>query len=354
MATTVMEKLGRLFISLQQIRRAPQLLAGAAPSAPTTVQDAEVPRCFRERLISAGYRPPHQRWRYYFLSLFQRHNETVNAWSHLLAFAVFGAELGRLCETVDFAGDPHSWPLLVLLVSSMMYTAFSTAAHLLGSKSELWHFTLFFLDYVGVAQYQYGSAVAHYYYAADEELHGRVRGVFMPLAALFSCLSFVGCCCGKYCSDGRRPWVRKVGQVVPSAVAYLWDSSPVAKRLLQWSGTADDPAVVYHLGQVAFFCGCAVFFAFPVPERCFPGRCDFVGHSHQVFHVLLACCTFCQIRAAHLDYLGRRAMYARLHRADEAALFVCLYGVVLVVCAFVLLVALRKVKKRLEMKSKCM
>ena len=42
----------------------------------------------------------------------------------------------------------------------------STAAHLLQSHSELAHYSLFFLDYVGVAVYQYGCALAHFFYSS--------------------------------------------------------------------------------------------------------------------------------------------------------------------------------------------
>lgn len=151
------------------------MLTEAAPSMPGTVRDTEVPHYFRERYICTGYRPLNHSWRYYFLSLFQRHNETINVWTHLLAFLVFLVKLRQLAETVDFVGDPHSWPLLVLILSSLIYSAFSTTAHLLGSKSELCHYTFFFLDYVGVAQYQYGSAIVHFYYAVDESMHRHVR-----------------------------------------------------------------------------------------------------------------------------------------------------------------------------------
>ena len=213
MATIVMERIGRVFISLQQIRQVPRMLTEAAPSMPGTLRDVEVPPYFRERYVCTGYRPLHQNWRYYFLSLFQRHNETVNIWTHLLAFLVLLVKLRQLAETVDFAGDAHSWPLLILVVSSLTYSACSAAAHLLGGKSELCHYCFFFLDYVGVAQYQYGSAAVHFYYGADERLHRRLGGAFMPAAAALSCLSCLGCCYGKYCSHSRPAWVRKVCQV---------------------------------------------------------------------------------------------------------------------------------------------
>uniref|UniRef100_A0A667XI66 Progestin and adipoQ receptor family member VII, a n=1 Tax=Myripristis murdjan TaxID=586833 RepID=A0A667XI66_9TELE len=335
MATIVMERIGRLFINLQQVRQVPRMLTEAAPSMPGTLRDSEVPYYFRERYIHSGYRPLHQNWRYYFLSLFQRHNETINIWTHLLGFLVILVKFFQLAETVHFVRDPHSWPLLILLLSSMIYLTFSTIAHLLGNKSELCHYVFYYLDYVGVAQYQYGSAVVHFYYAVEENWHWYVQGIFMPIASVFCCLSCLGCCYGKYCNHCLPAWVRKVGQVVPSAIAYVWDTSPVFQRLLSWSTASNDPALTFHFGQVAFFLSSAFFFTHPLPERWFPGHCDFVGQGHQLFHVLLVLCTLSQIQASYLDYLGRRMLYSSLHRSDEAALFLGMYFVTMVICAFI-------------------
>ncbi|XP_030003657.1 progestin and adipoQ receptor family member VII, a [Sphaeramia orbicularis] len=352
MATIAMERLGRLFISLQQIRQVPRMLTEAAPSMPGTVRDADVPESFRERYICMGYRPTDQNWRYYFLSLFQRHNETINIWTHLLAFLILLVKLCQLTENVDFVNDHHSWPLLILVLSSLTYSAFSVAAHLLGGKCELSHYTFYFLDYVGVAQYQYGSAVVHFYYAVDEGFHKHIHGVFMPVAATLSCLSCLGCCYGKVQNHNFSVWVRKVGHVIPSAVAYAWDISPVVRRLLSSSEASDDPALIFHFGQVAFFLSCAFFFAFPIVERCCPGRCNFIGQSHQIFHVFLSFCTLCQIQASYLDYVGRRWLYSSLHGTGEAGLFVRLYVFTLIACVLIITLMLRKVKQVLDLKSK--
>lgn len=347
-ATAAMETIGRMLVSSQQCRRDPQVPVEAVPSMPGTISDSEVPCYFREHYVCTGYRPLNQNWRYYFLSLFQRHNETVNIWTHLLAFLVFVVKLKQLAGTVDFVGDHHSWPLLILILSSLSYSAFSVVAHLLGGKSELCHHAFYFLDYVGVAQYQYGSAAVHFYYAAD---HG-TAAIFMPAATVLSCLSCLGCCYGKYYNHTLSTWTHKLCQVLPSALAYAWDISPVAKRLVLWPTTSSDPALVYHFGQVAFFLGCSVFFTFPMLERCFPGRCDFMGQSHQIFHILLSCCTFCQIHASYLDYVGRRRLYSRLHSNNEATAFVGLYVLTLVVCALIVVFMIRKVKQGLDSKAK--
>ncbi|KAM4630769.1 progestin and adipoQ receptor family member VII, a [Polymixia lowei] len=352
MATIVMDRIGRLFINLQQVRQVPRMLSEAMPSMPGTLKDTEVPCYFRERYVHFGYRPLHQSWRYYFLSLFQRHNETINIWTHLLGFLVILVKFCQLAETVDFVRDPHSWPLVILILSSMNYTACSVVAHLLGGKSEFCHYIFFFLDYIGVAQYQYGSAVVHFYYAVEETWHRHVQGIFMPIVTVLCCLSCLGCCCGKYCNHSLPAWVRKVGQVVPSALAYAWDTSPVFQRLFFWSTASEDPALTYHFGQVAFFLSSAFFFTHPLPERWFPGHCDFVGQGHQIFHVLLVLCTLNQIQASYIDFLGRRMLYSRLHRSGEAALFVGLYVVTMVACTLIVAFMASKVKKLLDCKAK--
>ena len=71
-------------------------------------------------------------------------------------------------EEADFskqlvtANPTHTWWYnMAPLIQSL-----STAAHLLQSHSELAHYSLFFLDYVGVAVYQYGCALAHFFYSS--------------------------------------------------------------------------------------------------------------------------------------------------------------------------------------------
>ncbi|KAJ0003762.1 hypothetical protein NQD34_008860 [Periophthalmus magnuspinnatus] len=351
MATIVAEHIGRLFISLQQIRQVPRMLAEAAPSMPATLRDSDVPAHLRDHHITSGYRPLRQNWRYYFFSLFQRHNETLNVWTHLIAFLIILVKCCDLAENVDFANDRHARPLLILLISSLNYTAFSVIAHLFGSKSELCHFIFYYLDYVGVAQYQFGSAVTHFYYSIDTNMHSLVKGVFLPTAATFSFLSFTGCCYGKY--NSLHSCIRKFGHVVPSALAYTWDISPIAKRLICWSESSDDPALVYHFGQVACFLSAAAFYTFPIVENCFPGRCNFVGQSHQIFHIFLSCTTLCQIHACYLDYVGRRDLYLSLYKSGEAAFCAQLYACTLITCVLTGGVILRRVNRVLE-KQKCM
>ncbi|XP_062322575.1 membrane progestin receptor alpha-B [Osmerus eperlanus] len=326
MATVVMEQIGRLYFNAQQLRQIPRLLESAFPTLPCTVKASDVPWVFREQHILGGYRQPDHSWRYYFLTLFQRHNEALNVWTHLLAALIILVKCREISETVDFLRDPHAQPLFIVLLSAFTYLSCSALAHLLSAKSELSHYTFYFLDYVGVATYQYGSALVHFYYVIEEEWHSRVQGVFLPASAFLAWLSCFGCCYGKYASPGLPKFAHKLFQVVPSGLAYCLDISPVLHRIHScYQKGCSDPAVAYHRYQVLFFLISAYFFACPHPERWLQGRCDFFGQGHQIFHVFLVLCTLVQIEAVRIDYFARRPLYESLHgdlAHDAVALFI--------------------------------
>ena len=267
------------------------------------VPASQVPILFREPYILSGYRPVGQAWSCYVLSLFQRHNESVNVWTHLLAAAAlllrWGAEPPWPAGPPGAPGLPEQ-PLGLYVGSALCYLCCSVAAHLLQSRSELAHYCLFFLDYVGVAVYQYGCALGHYFYGSEAAWRAGPPGpAFLPGAALLAWLSCATCCFAK--SYWRRPYppARRVCTLIPAGLAYLLISSPLLHRL----GAAGPwgPGLRLHAAHMALFLLSVLFFSCPVPERFLPGRCDFLGQGHQVFHVLLALCSFTQLEALLVD-----------------------------------------------------
>uniref|UniRef100_A0A3Q3GBI3 Progestin and adipoQ receptor family member 8 n=1 Tax=Labrus bergylta TaxID=56723 RepID=A0A3Q3GBI3_9LABR len=289
------------------------------PSLPSTIRDVDAPPLFRERFILSGYRPVGLSWRCYLLSLFQIHNETVNVWSHLLA-AVF--VVMRFMVFIVLQGG----------VINLNLTFDLAVAHLLQSHSEEAHYSVFFLDYVGMAVYQYGCALALFLYSSDIDWSQSMLGqVFLPAAAL---LAWFSCTTGCYAKlRFRRPYPlhRKLCQVVPLGVAYLLDISPVADRLLTHRWTSNPALPLHFLQVVTLFLSSAFFFSFPIPESFSPGRYDILGHSHQLFHILLSVCTLVQQEALFEDFLWRRPALLRRF-GEERLLLACLSFPCLTLC----------------------
>lgn len=355
MSGDIVQRLSTLTLSIKHLARLPRfskLVPLSIPSPSPTVAASQVPSLFREPYILSGYRPTQQDWRCYLLSLFQRHNESLNVWTHLLAAPVlllrWWTNVGALGYTLDAA----SLPLSVFLVSSLTYMFFSVTAHLLQSHSEHAHYFFFFMDYVGVAVYQYGCSLGHYFYSSEPAWRGSCVGLlFLPGAAFFGWLSCAGCCFAKYRYRRPYPWQRKICQLIPTTLAYLLDISPIAHRLFTVSWT-QEPSLPFHALQIVSFLLAALFFSCPIPERFFPGQCDFVGHGHQIFHLFLSLCTVFQLEALFQDYARRRDTVVEVFGERQLwwacgsfpALFLC--------CVLTAVITMKHLQKQLQSKQK--
>ncbi len=49
------------------------------------------------------------------------------------------------------------------------------------------------------------------------------------------------------------------------------------------------------LGMVTFYLFGAFLYVHQYPERCFPGRFDYLFHSHQIWHVCVVAAAYCHL-----------------------------------------------------------
>jgi len=77
-------------------------LAGSRPLFRPTAFKRDVPVVFHEPHIESGFRLLGQPWLYYVFSIFQLHNESLNIWTHVLAFALTAKKLLAFQHEVCF------------------------------------------------------------------------------------------------------------------------------------------------------------------------------------------------------------------------------------------------------------
>lgn len=354
MSADILQRLSTLTLSVKHLGRLPHFLdflSSSLPSPRPTVAASQVPSLFQEPYILSGYRPVHQDWRCYLLSIFQRHNESLNVWTHLLAAPVLLLRWWANIGAMGYTLDTTSLPLTLFMVSCLTYLFLSVTAHLLQSHSELAHYSFFFMDYVGVAVYQYGSALGLYFYSSEPVWRESCIGLlFLPGAAFFGWLSCAGCCFAKSRYKRPYPLQRKICQLIPTSLAYVLDISPVVHRLFTVS-RSQEPSLPFHALQIASFLLAALFFAFPIPERFFPGHCDFVGQGHQIFHLFLSLCTLCQLEALFQDYARQKDMVVKVF-GERQLWWACVSFPALVLCCILTaLVTMWHVHKQLQEKQ---
>ena len=87
-----------------------------------------------------------------------------------------------------------------------------------------------------------------------------------------------------------------------------------------------EPSLSDHFQQMFWFFSGGFFFGSDIPQRFFPGVFDFVGHSHQIFHVCIMMTSLTQLDAVYKDIMsGKDELFA-----TEAPTFLGTYGAVLI------------------------
>lgn len=280
-------------------------------------------------------------------SAFAWHNETLNVWSHLGGFFLFlylavaddkgsaAASPGAVTfvlasanaswETAAAAnsslagiknlsallgssgGHGHAvprWPRAVFLAGAMTCLAVSAAAHLLACHSR--RFSRFFwqLDYAGIAVMIVASFFPPVYYA----FLGRALTQLAYLSAITVLgLLVVALLLAPARSSPRLRHLR-AGLFVSMALSGVM---PALHALwINWDHRECHLALALELAMGLVYAAGAVFYVTRVPERWRPGKFDCVGHSHQIFHVLVLVGALTHYAATAILINWREAMAA--------------------------------------------
>ncbi|WVZ79153.1 hypothetical protein U9M48_026764 [Paspalum notatum var. saurae] len=265
-------------------------------------------------------------------SVFAWHNETLNVWSHLGGFLLFlylavadetgsaAAAAGvsaapglvtlvlasanaswetttnnsslagskNLSALLGIGGHGHGhghavarWPRTVFLAGAMTCLAVSAAAHLLACHSRRFSRLFWQLDYAGIAVMIVASFFPPVYYA----FLGRALTQLVYLSAITVLgLLVVALLLAPARSSPRLRHLR-AGLFVSMALSGVL---PALHALcLNWAHRECHVALALELAMGLVYAAGAGFYVARVPERWSPGKFDCVGHSHQIFHVLV-------------------------------------------------------------------
>ncbi|XP_042172949.1 membrane progestin receptor gamma-B-like isoform X2 [Oncorhynchus tshawytscha] len=268
----------------------------------------QVPKVFHEDSIISGYRHPRSSATDCILSLFQLTNETLNIWTHFLPTWYFLWKLLTVVLMRDVWSDSFTWPLLVFLMSCCVYPLASSCAHTFSTMSTRARHICFFFDYGALSLYSLGSAITYSAYVIpDKWVNSLFHQYYIPIAVVNTVICTALACYSRF-SECKSPKFGKFLRILAFALPYLFDNIPLFYRLYLCvgEGCTDNDTNALHHTHIALAFLTAFLFATHLPERLAPGSFDYIGHSHQLFHVFGIIGTHFQMEAIEQDMVTRR------------------------------------------------
>ncbi|XP_029593124.1 membrane progestin receptor delta isoform X2 [Salmo trutta] len=230
----------------------------------------QVPKVFREDGIISGYRHPQSSALDCILSSFQMTNETVNIWTHFLP---------------------------------------TCCAHTFSTMSPEARHICYFFDYGALSLYSLGCAITYSSYVMpDCWVNSWLHQHFVPIA-ICNTLFCTSLSCYSRFLEMQFPHRSKILRTGAFVFPFIFDNIPLFYRLLLCCGGSccHSEALSSHCYHLLFAFLTCFLFASHLPERLAPGRFDYFGHSHQLFHICAVVGTHFQMEAVLADMISRRA-----------------------------------------------
>ncbi|XP_073815888.1 adiponectin receptor protein-like [Musca autumnalis] len=251
----------------------------------------ELPRWLQDNeFLLYWHRPPLPSFRVCFKSIFRLHTETGNIWTHLLGFVAF------ICVACYFFSQPsvdvefkEKLIFGAFFVGAIICLGFSFTYHTLTCHSIEIGKLFSKLDYCGIALLIMGSFVPWLYYGFY--CHNHLKIIYLSIVCVLGCAAIIVSLWDKFSEPKFRPLRAGVflcfgvSGIIPLVHYGVMEgfSAQISKSSLGW-----------FLLMGIFYISGALLYAFRIPERWFPGKCDLWFQSHQIFHVLVVAAAFVQ------------------------------------------------------------
>lgn len=238
-----------------------------------------------------------------FKSLLYFHNETVNIYTHLVPGVTYLLMLMFLTDFILIPKFPSSTMTDYIIINFFLLGAFvclmcSSCFHCLKQHSEEHSDIWSKVDYMGIIVLISCSMVSVLYYGFHDHLfHFKIFTVVTVI---------LGSCCAAFVLNDR--FNSKNFRVFRASFFVSFGFSglvPIIFGLVKFgiSESVHRVQLKYVGLEAVFYIGGAVFYGFRIPENFGPGKFDLVGHSHQIFHVMVVLGSLCHLRAVVGSYI---------------------------------------------------
>ena len=175
------------------------------------------------------------------------------------------------------------WPIFIMIISAILCLSFSAIFHAFGIISQKYYTILSRFDYGGISLLITGSCFPPYYfffYYSDT-----MRYLYLTFISVFGISTF----CYSLTNDFNSPKRRTLRGII-FIIFGLCAGIPVLHMAFFGNyirGYVKGVKLLFwYIGGVSYVAG-ALLYIMRFPEKKFPGKFDYFGASHQLFHVLV-------------------------------------------------------------------
>lgn len=254
----------------------------------------ELPQWLRDNdFLWHMHRPQLPSMKECFCSMFRIHTETGNIWTHFvgLILVVVAMLFLYLRPSTDLGDFPKGWEeylvFTAFFIGAITCLMFSWLYHTCSCHSKKTSKLFSKLDYTGISCMIMGSFVPCIYYGFYCQFYEKL--IYSVCVTVLGIASIIVALWDKFATPAFRP--------IRAGVFLALGCSGVVPviHMLTLYGVhqgAEQGAVGWlALMGVCYIIG-AVLYAMRVPERFFPGKCNLMFQSHQIFHVLVVLAAF--------------------------------------------------------------
>lgn len=269
-----------------------------------TVDYDEQPEWLQDnQYLKCGHRRPTYSYITCTRSIFQLHNETVNIWTHLIGGLYF-AHLCLQLITSTILTSSDRFIIGMFLLSATLCHIMSTIYHIYNCHSEHISRVCSRMDYCGIIALITFSFVPWIHYGFY--IYSTLKLAYLVSTISLGTLAFNLLMQDKYSEKAYRK--------LRVSVFILFGISGIIPGfhwlILNFDQLSTETALRFSFYRLLFmgllYIVGTMLYAFRIPERYFPGKCDIWWHSHQLFHVFVSAATL-----VHFNGISELATYVR-------------------------------------------